>query len=612
MAYDDSNNQDIEQQAVSSTPLSGGSTGAQPTQPSPEAQNAPSQPSTIQAGMSSAEAGSSQAQSQQRSNKPASSGMFTNIQKYVEKNKPAAQKMATAATQNVAGQASDIAEQAAKKKAQMDATLAANKTSMEEQKKWATGQVEGIMGTGDQRDLSQITADTNAYEKSVLGDKYGDYQKEMEESRRRMYAQPVTMPGQETPMGKYQNDIKAKYFTDDMQTQDQYNQARFQAMMGGAQGLTDVGALNLGKENQKARALQQLAGGIGTEQGRRNLLKDTFQGNGEYTRGMGGLDNLIVSGDQGARESMIKGVQGTATGLQEGLKGQSSAANTARLAQQQGIRDFSGEVTGLAEAGYGTLDKGMDERLAAEMDLRKGLTSQFDQSASDIEDWKTAQLAGLGDVDNWQNIAKMLSEQDVNWGARGRDYFKKIAEGDGSLLDGSFAIDEKAMQEALRNVIGNTKFGDSEDNLTKTYGADDVWKGAWAGSKSHNKHSDLQKFDPKAIMDQFKKLKESISETDAQKLLKDKFLAENQGQSYDDYIAGTTLDKYDTADQAFIDKLKKLQDLTGKSIFTDELRDTGYSKTDAMKQLLQKYRDDNLPEGTEVRTSDQPSGGVRK
>lgn len=334
MAYDASNNQQDQNQVVSSTPLTGGQQpAAQPQGQDSQASQAPSQPSTVQSGMSSTQAGA--AQQPQQSNKPASSGMFTNIQKYVQKNKPQAQKMAGAVTENVGSQASDIAAQAEKKQADMKAALDSNQASLANQRQEAENIVGGVMGT------NQPAPQQPAQQE-----------------------QPA--PQQEQPAAPQQDPS-----------------ARFQELMQGPQGMIDVGNVSLAEQSQKAKALQQMAGQAGTEQGRRNLLQDTFSKQGEYTQGMGGLDQLITSGDDQARQQITQGVQDEANALSENISDMSQQF-TANVGQFQRERDtFGDQVRNLATAQmesdqFGNLDDNYARLRQLESDFAQNQTMDKD------------------------------------------------------------------------------------------------------------------------------------------------------------------------------------------------------------------------------------------
>jgi len=521
MAYDASTNDQDQPQIAGAAPLSQGEATPMSSDQS-QGDSAYSQSS----GSSTIQSSGSTAPKQK-----ASSGMFKNIQKYVEKNQPQAQKIAGAATEDFGKQANAIREATEKKEAQQAQSLQANTQAMSKQKDWAQGQVDQAMGT------TQAPAPVEG----------------------------ATAPTAEDNAKKYQ-----------------------ELMAGKIGGVNQVQDLNLAQQQMKADALKRLAQGTETEQGRRNLLQETFQDRGQYNRGMSGLDQLIVSGDQGARESIIGGTQDRAKALQDKISGTSKSSREALTEQQRQLDEYGGQISGLGQAGLSSVDQTLEQAYADELASRQGLTSDFEKSSAGLEAWKTAKLAQLGDVEDWKNISGQIAGSG-DLGRRGADYFSNQASGGTDSGTGlTSRISEDKFQKAMKDLIGGYGYGD--ENLAGTYGANDAWKKMWADSKSSNSSSADQYFNKGTIQDVFRNLKSSIEGVDSQQFLKDKFAAENKGQTYGDYIAGAGLDKYDTANQVDIDKLKRLEALMGKTdAYTDEQRNANYSKTSDMSNLLKKY-----------------------
>ncbi len=556
-----------ENTGTTATPLGGGAQAApaQPTTPS-QAPTGNSQPSTVQSGMSSTQAGAAQ-QGQQGAGKQASSGMFTNIQKYVDKNKPQAKKMGQAATQKVAQTATDVQKVAQSAADTQNQALASNTAAIGKEKDWATGQVDSIMGRG---------------------------------------AAPTQETAQPQGGGRNMTDTKAVAPVAYQPTED--DSARFQSMMGGGdlKGVSRVGDLNIADSNQKARALQQMAGRVGTEQGRKNLLQDTFQGQGQYSRGMGGLDNLIVSGDQEAVQNMTSGVKDTAQGLQKGLSDLTAQQRGLVGEQNATIDNFGNVVTDYATGAGTEVSGNMNSAYQAEMDNRAALGADYDKSIADINAWKKERLAALGDVENWGNISQQILDSGADLGWRGRDYWgsqvgRDIAQSekdynpnasyDPNAQAHTSRMSEGRFMDAMQKIAENNRYtgNTGTENLSGTLSGQDARDNVWAGSKSSSKSTGDQFFSKKNIQDQFRNLKSQIEGTDAEALVKGNFADTHGGQSYDDYMAGKGLDKWDTASAQSIDRTKGLQALMGRNDFSDEMRDTGYAKTDAVKSLLKKY-----------------------
>ena len=524
----------------------------------PLSQGTPSQPMQDSENMSqqaaSGPAVGSEAPAQQaatnKSAKKASSGMFNNIQKYVNKNRPQAQKMAGAVTSDVSKQAGEIRQAAEAKQAQQNQAIQANKDVMEQNRTFAQGQVDNIMNPIQQTQATQ--SDTG----------------------RGLTAEPAQQAST-------------------TQTPTEDNQQKFQDLMSGKiQGYNKAQDLNLAQQQNKSAALKSLAQGANTEQGRRNLLGETFQKQGAYTRGQSGLDQLITSGDQAARESLIQGTQATAKGLSDDLGNISQTAAGNLAAQQEQKNQFGEDVTNMATGAGTDIDASLEQSYKDEIERRGNLTGDYSASKAEMEAWKADKLAQLGDVEDWQNIAGQISNSGYDLGSRGRNTFASEAEGNITLDENGNPtrlnrISEDKFRDAMKSIMGGYQYGD--DNLTNVYGADEAWSNIWGDSSSSNASTADQYFNRDTIQDQFRNMKSSIEGIDPETFLQQQFTKGSGGQSLADYQAGTGLDKYDTASQANIDKIKALQSLTGAQEYSDDMRNTDYADNDAMQALLKKY-----------------------
>jgi hypothetical protein len=698
MAYDASNNQQDQNQVVSSTPLSGGQQPAAQTQPQDSQPNqAPSQPSTVQAGMSSTQAGAAQQPTQQKS---ASSGMFTNIQKYVQKNKPQAQKMASAVTQNVGSQASEIAEQAKQKEAQMKESLAANTAAMEAQKKEAGQIVGGIMGadydptTGQFQTqpaqkpttikdmandpMNGIAISTakhpngipaagptgfvdnmpklidpklrDAAQKDFLGDKYDQYKADMDNALNNF------VPGNDEslanlakieesygltgnwfdPYKERSFDYRNNTFKQELTPEEQ--QARFQELMKGPTGVSEVGNLNIAQQNQRARALQQLAGTANTEMGRRGLLQDTFrQGGKEYTQGMGSLDQLITSGDAQAREALVTGVQDQAQGLQDQLQQVSSDANTAKMAQDMAMKNFGSQVAEMAEdplSGMTTdMKKAYEDELAARQALFDPESSEYQQAIAGAQaqmDAKRAMLEGGSYADlleqsleeayglaapmkgvgrsgakstGIEGYIQQLRDFEKTGKVKMPDTFRvrngKYLKVPGKVLEGAEAqkyLDQgggtrvthhknRAMITRLNDVL-RKKLGMDKD----LYGMDEFGgKGfAWGENNQRYKQSlgGLRNF----YKDQLNKM------GSAEDILRRR-LESTTGSSLADLQSGADINQYETISDEQVNKMNALKGLLGQQdIITPEMRGD-YVKSSDLFQTLKDYMPEDIAMG---------------
>ena len=140
---------------------------------------------------------------------------------------------------------------------------------------------------------------------------------------------------------------------------------RFQNITGGKERF-DQAALNLSPEFQKSSQISNLAKDIERADIRRELLRQTAGGRG-YTAGKGALDELIMSGSQGAQERLKQGVQGQSQALADQLRRERVAGNIA-----------SGEI-----AGAGT--KLVEDINAARTAKEQGLGTELSERLSGAE-----------------------------------------------------------------------------------------------------------------------------------------------------------------------------------------------------------------------------------
>lgn len=219
---------------------------------------------------------SAQPQQESRPSQRASSGSFTNLQSYVEQNRPAAQNIARQVTRGVENRASQIGQQLAKQQGDFLSRVAENRARL-----------------------------------AQAGD---------------LASQQIQQAGQ-APQG-----------ADVSQTQ-QLIRGQFNA---------PVAQLDTQGLQQQARDLASNTQSAQTQQGRQQLLRDTFGGQ-DYTRGQGALDELILAGSREAREQIAQAPRQATEALQAQIGD----------ARQQALSSL---------AGYDTQREQLTQRLAGEVD----------------------------------------------------------------------------------------------------------------------------------------------------------------------------------------------------------------------------------------------------
>lgn len=594
MAYDASNNKTDQQQVAGSTPLGqGGSTPA--TNPTPDSNSATSSPTPMSG--SSSTGATSQGPTQSKSGK-ASSGMFTNIQKYVEKNRPQAQKISSAVTQDVGNQASEIRQQAEQKTAQTNQQLAANQSAIDEQRNFAQQQVNAIMNP-------QTQAPT---------------------------APPIPVAGESTNRTE-----QATMSTINPYEANETDAEKFQRLMqGDLQGVNQVQGINLAQQKSKAQALQNLAGGVRTEQGRKNLLAQTFADNGQYTRGMSGLDQLILAGDDTARTGLIEGIQNQAGTLSDELTGIETDVRGRIDQQGRTFDNFGNEVTDLAQGNVNVMDDEMEQTYQNALQERQALldpTSAEYQAAAGGAQARLDELnTVLGDRDAFLNYAKQFSGVDEtgghtpsrnlglnaymgdieefkntgsiqttgkvpdldSLGRHKRDPFNNRpmykdgpvtlsgAEAQAHIDQGLKGLSHSRERNQIRDFYGNINEDLIREDDSDLYGLKGIdYRG---GGDSANKYlGDL--------LGRYSGFKGNVDNLGSAEEIIQRRLGKEGDTSYESLLKGEDISKYEAADKDQINKINALKKLMGRQdIIADEMIDQdGYLSQDQLKSLLGRF-----------------------
>jgi hypothetical protein len=373
-------------------------------------------PATINPGQSTTQVG--QSQQPQQPNKQAGSGMFTNIKSYVEKNQPAAQKMAGAVSQNVGDQASQIREQTEKKAQIQKDALAANNTALEQEANWANTNIQNVIGGQPQTPpATQNQPEVPQNENQSFTQKDGTVVNVGDTYKAPVLNQYGQITGYEDKVWQGTSSVQKSDENAKAPVVPEFSDediARMQALYRGeVQGLTQVGDLNLSQQQARIQALQNMAQGANTEQGRMNLLKNTFgnQGQTQYTRGLSGLDQLIVSGDQAAREQLVSGTQGQVQGLSQDVQGIQQDVNTQRMAQEQALREFGSSIQDQINQGVLGIETGLDTAIANEKAYREGTLGDYQ---SNLEQMQTTYSSLAQEMNNVLNSGNLTSGVDTS------------------------------------------------------------------------------------------------------------------------------------------------------------------------------------------------------
>lgn len=468
----------------------------------------------------------------------ASSGQYTNIQKYVQKNQPQAQQIAGAVTQDVGKQAQAIQQQAAQKQAQQQQVLQANQQAVQQSQDWATQQLQNIMQGA---------------------------------------------PAQQEGAPAF--DI----------SEDQ--QKRFQALMRGEiSGVQDVGPLNIAEQQAQARQLQQMTGQAETEAGRRQLLGQTFQKQGDYTRGMSGLDQLIVGGQQGAREALIQGVMGQGEQLGQGLQDITGQSQEAIAAQDLALQQATTGLGELTEQTQQDIQGQMNFAYQQELDQRLEMGQSIDQAVAAAEQARNQKVQemlggeqGFADMEQAQALQRIgqlvRGAGGPQWG-RVDDVFGALAEGRLEGLQGAVRGDRLArVNEAqLLGAIG--RIADQYEAQGFDVDTNAIRDLLYQGSSGSRKASEDEFFRTQSLINAFQNLQEQIQGADIGSAIRGDI-----GMDYQDFLAGKDIDVYDTASEQDISRFNALQQLIGNegSAIVPEMRQTDYFGQEDLQEILARY-----------------------
>lgn len=395
----------IQLQSNTGTNVINGATGtAQPTA-------TPNQPQQAQQGLTTNTQGAAPQQAQNNSQK--SSGMFTNIKSYIQRNQPQAQKMAGAVTGDFSKQATQIADQAKQKEQQFKNQVQTQQGNIQSQANFAQGVIDQTKNIQlDEGQMANAETTQNVYA-----------------NKPQPVAPAPVVEGQQPapqPTGPTPEEI-AK------QSQDNFN--KFQGIITGAneQDLYNVQDLDLSRQQNKAQQLGALAKSAGTEQGRAALLEQAFSKNRQYTTGQAGLDTAILGGNQQALKSVQDLTKQSTQGIEQDLKQKYFQSLSDRANLQSTAENLKKDVAGRVEGAMGDVVKQAESTAKTKREEAQTLQSKIQKAFQTGE--------GLDD----ESISKYLDTSNIN----------------------------KAKQEAiheLKRALGNEK-GVGDGNRAKHYEA---------------------------------------------------------------------------------------------------------------------------------------------
>lgn len=299
-------------------------------------QAAPTQPNTgnpAQSASPSAPQPSQPTGGGSRPAKQAGSGNFTNLNTYAKQNAPKAEQSAQQIAQGVQSQLNKTQTEAKQMQQQYNANVGQAQQKVQAEKDVAKQLTDRIVGNTQAPAQAQTTAN-----------------------------QPqTTQPAQAEPLYK----------------DDEY--ARVRAAVQGQANLDNIGEIDLNKQMFSAQQKEQQAAKASTEQGRQQLLKDTFAKQNQYNAGQQRLDDFLLKSSGEANK--LKG-----TLQQQAVNTKDQLQNLRRDALQnlQGYNAnkaaLGTDVQNILTGGTQTVDQQVQQQLAQEKAAREGLNlSELEQ-----------------------------------------------------------------------------------------------------------------------------------------------------------------------------------------------------------------------------------------
>ena len=269
---------------------------------------------------------------------------------------------------------------------------------------------------------------------------------------------------------------------------------RFNNLRTGAERF-DEAILNLSEQSRRSQDLTDLAKGSRTSEGRRELLRQTYGRQGQYTAGQSALDNLIFAGDTEARRGLIQGLNQQAQEVSNQLKDAERQGLITRdemvRANAQLQKDLQTQLdtaqAGLQsdleqrlQSGEGIYSKELMDRLASGQGLTEqdmailGLTGQerfnvdpqslrlqYDPTQYSIQD-----VANLTDVSRAQALARLSGKQQQDMFLNEDEIRRRNLRGEGDQFTTSFGElsepERNSLMEFKGKLMDNLQFGNLE------------------------------------------------------------------------------------------------------------------------------------------------------
>lgn len=562
-------------------------------------------------------------QSNLATNKPkASSGMFTNVRQYVEKNQPATQNMAGSATKQFTNTADIIKKQMGTSLNRYNQNLQNKQQELEKLRQTGQSQVDqivnapapqqtiqptpemannatggvrtgGMAGAGVQRPTLISEEVKTAAQKDYLGDRYDQYRKDMDEALSNF------VPGDDESLSNLSKveesyGLTGNWFDPYKDRKFDYRNNIFEDQKPQAPSFYEIGnmaseigrsasGINLDPQVTAAERLKRQSDAVNSEQGRMQILRDVFGQNRQYTGGAQILDNLLLSSNQQAADSFSSGIRQAGESAYSDVVGGKTQADKAlddlkygALGLGEGLEDYRQQaITGLQSNINANRKKFVADRKAA-------IQKELDDAIAGITNLQESQAGGA--FKDLSSLAQVLNP----YTNRGYDFdsaFKAGAITDtGDFYSDRVKIDADAFDQLARDY-----------NLAELgINTDDIRNKFFEGSKKAGTNKRSRRFKASSAQAALDMLNQRLSGINAEEFARQK-LEEQYGTDLDTLLSGTDLQEgqYYSMNQNEVDRINKLKELQREQdlLQTRDYLDTDeVSSFDAFDKIINKYK----------------------
>lgn len=549
-----------------------GQEGASQAQEQPQSDpNAPAQPSP-----------QSQPQQAPQSNiatkKPSSSGMFTNVAQYVQKNQPATQKMAESASKKFTN-TSDII------KKEMGNTLQKYQSNI--------GSKQQELDTLTQRGRAQVDQIINAPQQMQPSPEQANLATGGTRTASQAQPQPAV------------NMIEQQQTTTQEPSQQQ-EQLDFSNIGNLASQIgKDARALNVDAQLNRVEDLRRKAQGINTDQGRKEVLRDVFGQSRKYTQGSQTLDNLLLSGSPQAAQTLAQDVQQAGQSAYDEVTGGARQAQEAFQNLKYDASNIGGELENYRQQAIQGLQSDIDTQRQQFVADRAAEIERERKEAMDAIKALQEGAAG-GAFTDLSSFAQALNPMTNRGYVFGSDFEA------GAIREilGKKRVNQPFGGPRMKNIYGDvidyysdrTKLdADAFDQLADQYklsdlgiNLDDVRNKFYEGSKRAGTNKRSRRFKKSSAQSALDMIRDRISGVNAEDLVRSR-LEKQYGGSLDDILAGRDLQEgqYYGMEQDQVDRINRLKQLQKEQDLLqtrDYLDKDEVSAFDAFDRVINKYR----------------------